>query len=411
MNPSVDLDSPDALRIREGGGCLGVFGLPFLGAGVFLALVTVGVVPLSNASTVPFYTWPLLALMGAAFTGVGGWLALGRSWITIDRVERRVRRQWGLLVPMREELLPCHDATVVSLGLIPGDSDSADRFPVALTRPGGADLRLASFTDYGKARDCARAVAEHLELDLEDASSDHTTRLRPSEAALSFQERQRVRAPGTQAVPAPPNPWCQVHRDAGETVIVIPARRPHIVALLAGLAPVAVLAFVGPPLSEFFDRTHTPPPVGWIFLGFMTLVLGVLPLVSVVNAFRRAVRGATIVTVSRARGLRIQQRGAWRTHTTAAIDAADVLDVDFSVRESALAAARRATEQEVQRLRQDASTPVSPRVERILRALGRFATAKGVIVKGRRGIETFGQGLADEEVRYLADVVTRALVV
>lgn len=410
MNPSVDLDSPDGLRIREGGGCLGVFGLPFLGAGVFLLLVTVGVVPLGNASTVPIYTWPLLAVMGTAFTAVGGWLALGRSWITIDRVQRRVRRQWGLLVPMRETLLPCHDATTVTLGFIQGDSDSADRFPVALTLTGGKDLRLASFTDYGKARDCARAVAGHLELQLEDASSDHTVRLRPSEAGRSLQDRRRVRPPGTSTVPGPPDAWCRVHRDADETVIEIPVRRPHAVAVVAGLAPVAILGFVGPSFAEFFDRTHTPPPVGWIFLGFMTLVLGVLPLASVVNAFRRASRGATIVTVSRTRGLRVRQRGAWRTYTTATIEAADVLDVDFSVRESALAATRRATEQEVRRLRQDAGTEVSPRVERLLMALGRFATAKGVIVKGRHGIETFGQGLADDEIRYLADVVMRALV-
>jgi hypothetical protein len=310
---------------------------------------------------------------------------------------------------MREELLPCHDATAVSLGFIAGDSDSADRFPVALLLPGATDLRLATFTDYGKARDCARAVAEHLELDLEDASSDHAVRLSPSEAARSFRDRWRARARDAQAVAAPPDPWCQVRRDADETTIVIPARRPHVIALLAGLGPVGVLAIVAPPLAEFFDRTHTPPPVGWIFLGFMTLVLGVAPAVSVVNAFRRASRGATIVTVSRARGIRIQQRGAWRTVTTATIDAADVLDVDFSVRKSAAAATRRATEQEVRRLREDAATRVSPRVERLLLALGRYATAKGVIVKGRRGLETFGQGLADDEIPYLADVVARAL--
>ena len=57
-----------------------------------------------------------------------------------------------------------------------------------------------------------------------------------------------------------------------------------------------------------------------------------------------------------------------------------------------------------------ASTTVSPRVERIVAALVRFAKSKGVTIKTRTGLTTFGQGLDDEEVRWLHSVVRRALV-
>jgi hypothetical protein len=45
-----------------------------------------------------------------------------------------------------------------------------------------------------------------------------------------------------------------------------------------------------------------------------------------------------------------------------------------------------------------------------MNALTRFATGKGVTVKTRNGLTTFGQGLDDAEVRYLHAVVRRALI-
>lgn len=409
MNPSLDLDAPGGLRIREGGGCLAAFGLPFLCAGVFLFLVTAGVIPLSNADEVPGYAWPLLALMATAFTAVGGGVAFGRSWTTLDRDGRSLRRQWGLLVPMREDVRPIHGATAVSLGFIPGDSDTAERYPVGLMIPGDAELPLGDFGDYGQARECARAVAEYLGVDVEDASSDHAVRVPASQMGLSFQERWRREGPRGDVAEAPAHARCRVHRDGDETRILIPSRRPHWLAVAAGLAPLAILLFIAPPFAEFFERTRTPAPVGWAFLGFMTLVLGVIPTVAVVNAFRRASRGATIVTVSRTRGLQVEQRGAWTTCTTARVEAGDILDVDVSVRESALAARRRATERDVQRLRHESGAEVGPRTTRLLTALGRFASPRGVIIKSRRGLDTFAADLEDAEIRYLADVVRRAL--
>jgi hypothetical protein len=42
----------DRLQIREGGGCMSAFGLPFFAAGVFVILSVAGVIPFSNASDV-----------------------------------------------------------------------------------------------------------------------------------------------------------------------------------------------------------------------------------------------------------------------------------------------------------------------------------------------------------------------
>lgn len=114
---------------------MSVFGLPFFVAGVFMFLVTLGAVPVSNADEMPGWGWPALVLMGAAFTAVGGTLVFGRSWTTIDTTQRAVIKQWGLVVPLK------------------------------------------GFTAYKESRACAVAVARHLHVDIEDGSTDHEVRL------------------------------------------------------------------------------------------------------------------------------------------------------------------------------------------------------------------------------------------
>ena len=37
------------LEMKTGGGCMSLFGLPFFGAGLFMLLITLRVIPLSNA--------------------------------------------------------------------------------------------------------------------------------------------------------------------------------------------------------------------------------------------------------------------------------------------------------------------------------------------------------------------------
>src|SRR5688572_15538138 len=161
MNPACQLVPPDRLQIREGGGCMSWFGLPFFAAGFFMMLTVVGVVPISNADEQPAYVWILLIVMSVAFTAVGGALVSGRRWTTIDRAHRAVITQWGLLIPLHEQTTPVDGYTAVRLGFVEGDSDSADRFPVALKATAGQEMPLADFTSYTEARKCVRMIAEH----------------------------------------------------------------------------------------------------------------------------------------------------------------------------------------------------------------------------------------------------------
>jgi hypothetical protein len=50
------------------------------------------------------------------------------------------------------------------------------------------------------------------------------------------------------------------------------------------------------------------------------------------------------------------------------------------------------------------------REELLLAGFDRFAPGKGITIKATKGLATFGEGLADDEVRYLHALVRRRLL-
>jgi hypothetical protein len=118
-------DAPDRLKIREGGGWISVFGLPFFSAGIFMLLAVTAIIPVSNSGDMPPWGW-------FALTGMGPGVHRGRcrvrirsSLTTLDVTRRLVIKQWGLLIPLRERTYPLNAYSAVTLGFVRGDSDTA----------------------------------------------------------------------------------------------------------------------------------------------------------------------------------------------------------------------------------------------------------------------------------------------
>jgi hypothetical protein len=140
----------------------------------------------------------------------------------------------------------------------------------------------------------------------------------------------------------------------------------------------------------------------------LVFLFGVLPAITMVNGFVRSRRGHTEIHASRD-GVTVRERRAWRTYTLATIAAGDILDVDYGTRDSGAASARLAVEQKLVQAGHDAGS-LNPRMERWMAAATRWTKGRGVIVKSRQGLTSFGQDLEDDEIRYLQTVVRRALV-
>ena len=400
---------PDRIQIRQGGGVLAIFGLPFFAAGVFMLLTILGVIKMSNANSVSLPGQLGLLFMGLVFTAVGGALSFGRGWTTIDSTRREVIKQYGLVVPMYTNSRRIDEYVTVVVGFVRGDSDSADTFPVTLRSSAGVDLKLDSSTQYGDARAYATAVAALLRLDFEDATTDHPVLVPAGQADIPLQ--QRLQMDGLQNEPArPPDARSEVTREPDGIRITIPNPRAHPVAIALTLIPVAISAAFVSPLFRFFRQTRTPDPVGWAFIGFILLFFGVLPAMTALNGYLRSRRGRTIVTVSQ-RGIDIRERGAWKAGPVNSLPASEILNIDFSTSESVTTAARLAAEQRVRASSGSgtASAKIGPRTQWLSTTLTRYAKGHGITIKTRQGLTTFGQGLTDEETRCVHSLIPRAL--
>ncbi|MFB3777989.1 MAG: hypothetical protein ACE141_10270 [Bryobacteraceae bacterium] len=388
--------------LSEGGGCLSLFGLPFLAAGVFLTLAGAGVVPLQNADEVPSWSWPLMVGMGLVFVAVGGTLVFGRRWTSFDLSQGRVIRRMGWLEPMRAEQRNLSEFNAVVVAFESGDSDSSDRYPVRLRAFAGKDFPVASPIRFGEARVQAEFLSRFLRLPLVDASTGNELVLAPERADETLQERLRARDQGSEQVARPEAMQCQVIEAGSETTVVFPWRGSAVPSLLISVFAVVVLLLLIPNLLRFFRETGTPEFVQFGFLGFLTLLFGVLPLLGALNRARAAKRSRTVIKVSPS-GVTIERRRAWRRQTSI-IPAAEVLSIDYEAADVRLAAIRRTATTS-----QTAVPAPGSRTWRLIEALNRLVPSKGLVIKTRQDLLTVGEGLPADELRYLAALLTRAL--
>ncbi len=400
---------------------MSLFGLPFLAAGAFLVGAATGAVPFENADEIPRWAPAVFLSMGAVFGAVGGALALGRRWTTLDRSRKTLVREWGLLVPMRSEERWIGDHEAVVLGRKEGDSDSADTWPVVLRTRSGEALPISGGTDFAAARAQAESVARYLGVPLVDATTP-----RPSETAagrLGASLRDRLRDGDEEApdFPRPVRPRSQVTQHRGSAEIALPAPPFARSRLVMAAASGGVFAWAAPGILRFFEATGTPGGVQVAALGFIASVFVVIPVAGALGDLLRSVRGGTLVTVS-PEGIVIEERGAWRSRFTR-IAAGDVLGLDHGTTDDAMAEAWAEGRRRVASRRRDqrsartppptaSSTPPSPvgREPGWARAVRRLVPSKGVLVKTRSGLVALGAGLPDDEVRWLHGVVARGLV-
>ncbi|MFP5213986.1 MAG: hypothetical protein ACLGPL_11475 [Acidobacteriota bacterium] len=388
---------PDRLQVRGGGGCLSIFGLPFLAAGIFMTLMGLGIVPVRSTGNQPGL-WVLL-LMGSVFVVVGGGLVFGRQWITLDRARGTILKQWGLLFPLRGETLNPEDFTSVVLKYEPGDSDSSERYPVCLKSRFDKDVQIHTSTDYGFSREQAALAAGFLGFPLRDVTTRHATVLSPDQIGASLQERVSLGAEGHESAPRPFVMQSDVQESGAEVRIKIPGPGFRPAMLLQFAIPAGIALYFGPQLAVFFDRTHTPRPVQFAFLGFAAFLLGFLPLMGLLGSIMKAIRARTTI-VATPESITIVEQGAWRARSTIIL-ASDIVDLDYGG----------AKPFPVPRMKTGSDpafeTPEVP--PRWVSVLNRLASSKGVTVKTRRGLFAVGAGLPDEEAAYLHTVLLRAL--
>jgi hypothetical protein len=400
---------PDVLEQRGGGGCVSIFGIPFLLAGLFVLQIPFGLVPV-EAGGGPV-ALAIAVPLGFIFAVVGGVLVFGRNGVAIDRRRRIVVKWWGLLLPMRraEHQLDLFDR--VRMDFTSGDSDSSDAYPISLTGgPGTAKLPLIQPTDYRQARKTAEEIARFINKPLEDVSAGKRVVREAAELDEPLARRLKHRGRTAVSLPAPPAAMASTIEEAPEGMtITIPPRPPgpfRFVPLLFGivLATVVFYFFVLPLLV-----LPGPPLFRYGLAAFASLFFVAGPVVSGLRLLWRASKNRTVVTVSRT-SITVQTTVQGKTGV-AEMPINTLEELELPTRDSALEAAEVPPGHMAEgfgnrggpRLRD--GRPLPPWMGWITR----FYASPGITARSDEASIAFGRGLPEDELVYLHARIMRFL--
>ena len=296
----VNSNDPDRMVFRSGGGCLAVFGLPFLLAG--LAVMTSPLWgPMKDSKSGEAPPWFFVIPFGAVFATVGAGLVLGRAGKEIDRRAGTVTTWWGLLVPFKSATRPLADfeAVQVTKEVRRSKNSTYTVFPVRLTASVGKNVSLEESRDAMKARKAGEEAAKFLGFKLIDRSLGETIVREAEELDESLRDRAK-RTGETAGVPDPPAGGRCTHSVVGDTLVFeIPPtgfKAGHLVAMAAGaLIPIIVVAFFAFPMLR---DDKMPSGVKLIFMLFLGVFFIGLPLVFSFGAAISGAKARTTVEVS-----------------------------------------------------------------------------------------------------------------
>ena len=395
MSKEIRIEN-DRIELRSGGGWPAIFGVPFMVAGVFMALAAIGVVPLQIQGEAPWWLPLVMLLTGIGFFIVGSHIVFGREWITIDPRRGEVRRSSGWLVPSRSERALLHEFDAVVLSHDEGDSDTAETFPVTLQPVASRDpFKLRADHYYEKSRALAEAVARLLSFPLKDATSDHEVVTAPDEFGQTYGTRAAQKR--AEDVDAPPKSRVRVERTGDATTIFIPVTKSTVGGAIEIAIAVGLCCWLVVSMLPFFDQTETPRWVQAWIVGFVVLLFGAVVVTSAAGLARKR-RSREVIRATRG-GIVIEQRSLVRNKRTE-ISAEAILDLDYNTHGLS-----------------EEPGPRNPYRHGLmwdfaywLKEKAKDLPSKGIVVKTRSALHVFAAGLRNDEVRYIHSVLRQALV-
>jgi hypothetical protein len=414
-SPLLNRSDTDVIESKAGGGCVSLFGLPFFLAGLFIAQIPLGIIPVdANKDTT---TVILTALIGGVFTIVGLFLILGRGGLKIDRRSGTVLKWSGLLAPMKRREYNFGLFRQVSLKRREGEKNAPDTYPVNLEGMDGQariEILIASPSDYSEARRTAEELAEFMRKPLEDSTTGERVVREAGRLNESF--RDRARRTGEFVGGLPPMPMAmktKVEQTLDGVVLDIPATTS---VLFRYLPVVFALGFVAV-VVNFILREGIELPMQPMVRYGMILIIAVffilLPLVSALSHLRKTAWSHTRVTATRS-VLRVEEIVGGRTKT-AEIPAGELEELRVPTKRSVLQGLDTPGQQDPNAASAmgDTGAPRLPDgrpAPRFMLALLRFAGSPGITASSDKTSVSFGQGLPEEEAVYLHALIRNAIL-
>jgi len=371
---------PDNYRVKRGGGCLMLFGLPFFAAGIGIIVAALaGVMESDSGGPPPLY---FAIPFGLIFASVGAAIMFGRAGIDIDSRASTITQWWGLLVPFKRTTTPLDDVSTVTISREVRRSKNST-YTVYPIRIAGKDnkIDIEEPRQYAKARRRAEEVAKFLDFGIEDSSTGKTV-VREA-GTLDMSLRDKVRASGDRPARPPEQPAgsrVAVSSAGSQATFDIPA--PGL-GIAGGIAVAVGLVFACIPFFFFGGVIFTTDIIeeigrAWpvfIFFGVFTLIWLGGTLGFVLSTVRRATARGHLVVDPREVTLELRSRLGTRTVT---ISAAELEELDLVGLDD-------------------------PRIPASMRSL--VGADERVVARADRAEIEFGRGLSHAELEWLAATV------
>lgn len=395
------------LEIRSGGGCISVFGLPFLLAGLFVLQIPFGLIPVNSSADAPSAVFVIL--FGAVFTLVGTVLVFGRSGMILDRTRGRIVQWYGLPAPLKRTEYLMNAIDQVEMNFSSGDSESAATWPIKLS--GGSmakPIAVSQPTSFTEARQLAEELSRFLQKPLVDTSTGERIIRDSGHLNESYRDRMRRTEKGERIFPPEPSGMrSRVERTGEGLVIHIPEKSKrglHHMSFFISLIFAAVIAwfFLLPLL-----RSDMPGLFRHIILGFLGLFM-ILPLLSALRTSHRMKKDFERITVTKA-VLRVEAIKQGRK-TTTEIPIDELEELVSPARQGILNA------MEVPGMKKapigETGNPRLPDgrpVPRLLLSLMKMAGAKGMIARSDKAEVEFAAGLDEAEAAWLFALIRKTI--
>lgn len=304
--------SPDRLSITSGGGCLILFGFPFLAVGLAIVCLTLtGQMTSGDPTSTPF-----LLLFGGLFSIAGACVMFGRSGVIFDRRSGTATRWWGLLIPFSKKSCSLSDMeeVLVTQEVRRSKNSTYTVYPVRINTR--TDLwKIREFRDYMQARRQAEEAAKFLGLGIRD-SGGGTVVVRAAGTLDDSLRDQALKSGERFEMPAPPA-GCRVQYDVSgdEVVFDLPATGFRPGFLLPIILSVLVSGFFAffffGPLEEGWKTAGRGASFGESLFSILGLAFISLPIAIAVIGVFLGVMGREQVVAS-PRVLRVVRRNPLR---------------------------------------------------------------------------------------------------
>ncbi|HQP41174.1 MAG TPA: hypothetical protein PK004_06960 [Smithella sp.] len=396
------------LEIRNGGGCIAVFGFPFLLAGLFIMQIPLGMIPVNGSPGVPSSLFFLP--FGAVFALVGALLVFGRSGIILDRARGRVIQWYGLLVPMKRNEYLLDSVDQVEMNFSPGDSDSPATWPITLSgRSIAKSLSIVQPASFAEARKVAEELSRFLRKPLMDSSTGEKIIRDFDHLNESYRDRIRRKSETINTLsPEPVHKRSRIEHTSEGMTITIAEPSPGWIHYLSALAP---LVFAGMVIWLFLPRAdiHSMPV---IFRYFFPVFIGFFMAVPVLVILGKKAGMKTpfeVITVTET-NLRVEALRHGK-QTTVEIPVSELEDLVAPSRQEIMDAVTYPGMKNISLGRTGtARMPDGRPMLRFLLALMKMAGSRGIIARSDNVEVEFARGLDDAEVAWLFALIKKTII-